>query len=313
VGFFRKGLLAVGLSPAPSQPLTNPASCLDYSAKSQTLAPGQQKPLVNHRVNLYPSGEIEVNTVTANLQSRPPRPARGKRLSRGVSRRGKKLIRRAVEARVASKRSCAPVVITLTSKEHPSDEEFKRHTESWLAYGRKYAPKAFEDYVLVYDLQQRGVLHAHFLLFQRVPTRAFAKLRNLWAERYGHGAGSVDIDTVKRQAKTASAYLRKVTVYLSSQEGLNATTGRVGRNGKAYVREAFEGNAYTISANLRRGCYASVSVVLPFGDSRVQSLLSVCWKPNEWSGYLRGLNYSQALTYLASMGLGPPGGLGLIA
>jgi hypothetical protein len=133
---------------------------------------------------------------------------------------------------------------TLTSRDVLTDAEFKRRLLSFLAWGRKYCGPWFEHYVWVVDLQQRGVLHAHLLLFRRVPRGLWRRMRALWCETYGMGPGAFDVTSVRRASRAAAYLVRYVTQ--DRREGV-----RFGRNGEAYVREVFEGNAYGVSHALR--------------------------------------------------------------
>lgn len=214
-------------------------------------------------------------------------------MSKGVSRRGAKLIRRCVDARVT--RPCTPIILTLTVRDHLSDREVKRMLRRWLASARKKAPDVFADRVCAYELQRRGVMHIHILIFNRMPTEVFADLRRLWCEVYQDAPGGFDAKVVKRSTKAASAYLSKVTSYLG--KGSSDDDG---------LRE-FWGNSYSISDQLRSGAYPVQVGIYPWGDPRVRSLMSLGWQPDHgWSSHITWLNLDQTNQLLKSLGLDPP-------
>lgn len=266
-------------------------SCLDLRSQSQTLAHRRVSDDLHRRISLYPSGEIELTTVVPNRRSPPPQPRSGRRLSRGVSRRGRKQIRRAVESRTSSDRSCRPVLITLTVRDRLDDRYFKKLVSRWLSYGRKYDAPAFAEYVVAYELQDRGVLHAHLILFDHIDKDVFLRLRRLWSEMYTDSPGGVDIKPVGRQSRAASVYLSKVSSYIGKDDDDS---------------RMFAGNAYAISDALRLGMYPVSVTVVPWSDDRARDLLAMMWRPNDWSGYLRGLSLSQARELLRFCGLAPP-------
>lgn len=216
------------------------APCLDYSSKSQTRVPHS----VYNRVRVYRSGEIESRVVMRNAQSKPPTPNYGKRFTRGVSKRGARLIRRSVSALV-KQQTCQVALYTLTSQQAISDDDFKQAVSRFLAWGRKYCSDYFEHYVIVYELQKRGVLHAHMILFKRVPKGLWRRMRDLWADKYGMGAGSFDCKPIRR-ASRAAAYISKLADYVSKGVGGKSATSE-----EKPVRDVFSGNSYQISDALR--------------------------------------------------------------
>ena len=230
------------------------APCFNNRTKSQTrVAHGTY-----NRVRVFRAGEVEIRTVSRGSTSKNPLPNYGRRRVRGVSSRGRRQIRRSVSALTKSI-SCQAVLYTLTSQNLVSDDEFNRRLASFLAWGRKFCPEHFRYYVLVKELQQRGVLHAHLMLFKRIPKPLWRRMRDLWAERYEMGPGSFHARPM-RKASRAASYLAKVVSYMMKDGE------RLGRNGLPYERDVFTGNAYQISAALR--WYAApVSVPLPGGGS----------------------------------------------
>jgi hypothetical protein len=217
--------------------------CLDYRCESHTARPGRP-PRVYNRVRVFRTGEVEVRTVLLHGTSRPPAHSFGVRRTRGVSRRGGRLIRRAVGAYVGSHR-CRPTLYTLTSQGTISDEAFTAALVRWLGWVRKWVPGAASHYVWTKDLQQRGVLHAHVLLFHDMPRELWLAARSLWCDTYGMGPGAFDVRRVKRASRAATYLARYISRH---HDGENR---RVGRNGLPYVRESFRGNAYGLSGALR--------------------------------------------------------------
>jgi hypothetical protein len=217
--------------------------CLDYRCESHTHRAGRASRVYN-RARVFRNGEVEIRTVLLHARSRPPTPSFGERRTRGVSRRGGRTIRRAVGAYVGSHR-CKPTLYTLTSQGTITDEAFTAALVRWLCWVRKYVPGAAEVYVWVKDLQQRGVLHAHVLLFHDMPHDVWNRARRLWTDTYGMGPGAFDVKRVKR-ATRAAAYVARYIARSHDDEN-----HRIGRNGEPYVRETFRGNAYGLSAALR--------------------------------------------------------------
>lgn len=231
------------------------APCLDYRTKSQTNRLPREKrshAKVYNRVRVFAGGEIECRTVMTEAASRPPPPpSQRTRLTHGCTSRGRALIRRAVAARVASSTPKVSLY-TLTSRQTMPDAEFRKRLESWLAYARKLSPHQMSDYVCVLELQKRGTLHAHIMLFDDLPPSVWLRLRRLWAEHYEMGPGSFDCKRVKRP-KRAAGYLAK---YI--------TKGKQGREG--YARTTFEGNAYRLSSALRQYAAPIAEHHLLWGD-----------------------------------------------
>jgi hypothetical protein len=159
------------------------------------------------------------------------------------------------------------------------DREFNKRVHSFLAWGRKYVPHVFEHYVLVFELQARGTLHAHMLLFNRIPKGLWRRMRDLWAVRYEMGPGSFDVKKV-RYASRAAAYLSKYLTdkkpsYRVGVDGgglLTFERWRVGRNGEVYKRMRFRGNAYRVSGALRALAAPVAEYHLPWGSPLVLRL-----------------------------------------
>ena len=220
------------------------APCLDYRSQSQTRVP-HAVPKVYNRARVFRTGEVEVRTVLVNASSRPPVRAHGPRFTHGVSGRGRRLIRRGVEAYVRVNR-CSPVLYTLTTQHDMDDDEFRAMLGKFLAWCRKYVPKAAASYACTIDLQARGVLHAHLVLMHKPPPRLWARMRNLWKVKYDNGPGSFDIEVIRKPRRVA-AYVAKYVTRHYDDEG-----ARIGRNGDEYRRLSFQGNAYRVSRGLRR-------------------------------------------------------------
>jgi hypothetical protein len=193
-----------------------------------------------------------------------------------------------------------PILLTLTTQEILEDRVFKRHLASFLDYAKKIAPSTFRDYVKVIDLQQRGTLHSHLLLFEYIPASSFEKLRHLWAEKYEFGGGSFDAKYLKGNAELAGAYLSHAAAYLSrSHDAI-----RMGRNGKPYVRTAFAGRAYSISTSLMKGALPIQFDALTLTDSRMHNLAKTLnWVPDGYVAYRNFDSLADAKQHLATFGI----------
>jgi hypothetical protein len=190
-------------------------------------------------------------------------------------------------------------LLTLTTQDILEDRVFKRHLASFLDYAKKIASFTFKDYIKVIDLQQRGTLHAHLLLFERIPTDSFAKLRHLWAEKYEFGGGSFNAKYLKGNAELAGAYLTHAAAYLTREHDAI----RTGRNGKPYVRNEFAGRAYSISTSLIKGALP-IELTFSLSDSRVNSLAKTLnWVPDGYAAYRYFESLSHAKEHLASFGI----------
>jgi hypothetical protein len=154
------------------------------------------------------------------------------------------------------------------------DRDFNKQVHAFLAWGRKYVPDVFKHYVVVFELHARGVLHAHMLLFKRVPKGLWRRMRNLWAEKYDMGPGSFDVSKKFRKASRAAAYVCKYVtdkkpVYrtgLDAEGMITLEPWRVGRNGQPYERMKFQGNAYRVSDALRVLALPIAEYHLPWGS-----------------------------------------------
>jgi hypothetical protein len=231
--------------------------CLDYRSKSDKRRPGRGSRLYN-RARVFRSGEVEVRSVLVDAASRPPRPAFGARYTRGVTRRGSRIIRRSVGGYVAV-HQCSPVLYTLTTQHEAYDDAaFRADVTRWLKTLRAAAPKSWAACVVQVDLQQRGVLHAHVLLLHTPPPKVWARLRELWRRGYDHGPGSFDVKRL-RSARRAAAYVSRYLTREHDDAGV-----RVGRNGLPYVRDTFRGNAYRIAGPLRTYGHHVTEVAVPW-------------------------------------------------
>ncbi len=276
------------------------AACLDYCAESETLRPAHnlwetfptasgkewdvklgliirgapEPPKVANRVRVFKSGEVEVRTVLKGRStSKPPPRSYGPRWSRGVSGNGRRVIRRACAALVA-REPCQVALYSLLNYRDLPDHEFNKKLHSFLAWGRKYLPDIFKYYVVTTELHARGVLHAHMLLFKRIPKGLWRRMRNLWADKYDMGPGSFDVKAKFRKASRAAAYICKYMtdknpVYrpgLDAEGMLHFEPWRVGRNGQSYERIKFRGNAYRVSDALRVLALPIAEYHLPWGS-----------------------------------------------
>jgi hypothetical protein len=244
--------------------------CLDYCAESQTSRVARYK--VANRVRIYPSGELEVRTVSRGSSSKVPPKSYGPRFTRGVSGNGRRVIRRAVAARVALG-DCQVGLYTLSSRALMPDRDFNKVVNSFLAWGRKYLPEYFKDYVMVFELQARGTLHAHMLLFKRIPKGLWRRMRDLWAVKYDMGPGSFDVKHIRRPSRAAAYLCKYLTdkkpsfrLGLDGEGMLGFEPWRVGRNGQPYERIKFHGNAYRVSDALRLLAVPVAEYHLPWGS-----------------------------------------------
>ena len=277
--------------------------CLDHCGESHTRVPHgiRSGVKVENRARVYLSGELEVSTVARDGASRPPGRRFGPRLTRGVSSRSGRRMRRAVIAR-HRQGGCQWVLLTFTSRDLRSDEEMRRKFDRLLMWGRKYLPGHFDFYVWVAELQARGVLHFHLLIPKRVPDGLFRRLRRLWAEVYGMGGGSVDIEKL-RSGKGAASYMAKMVRYLRKKPaayrlGLDAEgclswePWRVGRNGSVYERMLFRGRASDMSRLARNLSGVVIELAAPWGDFAGLTLRGRSWyfeSPQEAEAFLTAL------------------------
>lgn len=251
------------------------ATCLDYCPQSETHPSTRHKTAkVANRMRIFPSGELEVRTVSRGSTAKPPPRAYGRRMSRGVSGNGRRVIRRAVSGLVAAE-PCQVALYTLSSQREMSDDEWNKYLHSFLAWGRKYLGPYFKHYVCVNQLQARGTLHAHLLLFKRIPKGLWRRMRDLWAVKYEMGPGSFDVKAKIRSASRAAAYMTryltggKESVYrlgLDAEGMLSFEPWAVGRNGEPYKRMKFSGNAYRVSEALRYYLRPVAEYYLPWGS-----------------------------------------------
>lgn len=209
---------------------------------------------VGRVARVYPAGELSVSKAMVNSSAKPPSPTYGRRYVAGVSRNGARAIRRSVMARAQAERSQF-VLLTLTTDEIRSDREMKRRFDKFLKWCRKHFPDAFRWYIWVAELQARGVLHFHIMVAKRIPKPQFLRLREMWAEVYGMGGGSVDIEQM-RSSKGAAKYLAKYVVKRPPE----GEQRRSRHSGQVYVRNLFSGNAYGLSAAARWGTRPAVEL-----------------------------------------------------
>ncbi len=283
---------------APSKHNSKQTVCFNNATESQSNATGRHNSSFSYIIKLYPTGEIVLVLASRNSQGKPPL-SHGKRLSTGVSSKGRSKIRRAVAARVIAAPS-KPLLLTLTTQDILEDGLFNKRLASFLAYARTIAVSTFKDYVRVIDLQQRGTLHAHLLLFERIPTDSFAKLRHLWADKYEFGGGAFDAKALKGNSKLAVNYLTHAAAYLSRSHD----DVRTGRNGKPYVRTAFKGNAYSISTSLMKGALPVEYDALTLTDSRVHGLAKTLnWTNDGYAAYRHFDSFADAKAHLATFGI----------
>ncbi len=236
---------------------------------------------VANRIQVFPSGELEVRTVSRQSGAKAPPRSFGKRYASSVSNHGRRVIRRSVKA-LTQRENCQAVLYTLTSREPISDELFNKRLHSWLAWGRKYVPDLFKHYVCVVQLQQRGVIHAHLLLFKQVSRGWWLVLRNLWAIKYGMGPGSFDVKKIKRASRAAAYMTRYLTSDKSSCSKVTYNLAgkptyepwAVGRNGLPYERMKFRGNSYRVSNALRALALPIATYHLPWGSPVALSIAS---------------------------------------
>ena len=192
----------------------------------------------------------------------------------GQSERGRRVLRRAIVARSLEVRRHQFVILTLTSQARRSDADMRYHLGKLLDWGRKYCPAWFGWYVWVAEDQARGVLHFHVLVSQRLPRGLYRRVRSLWCDTYGMGAGAFDTTSLRYGAKAAASYLGK---YLTKRPSgwsaridpdgtLQVEPWPVSRHtGEPYVRRAFRGNPYGMSESARFGTRPVVEFTAPEG------------------------------------------------
>ena len=208
---------------------------------------------------VYRSGELSVSKAMVNGASKPPRAQYGPRMVRGLGPVSARALRRAVVYRSQAREGAQFVMLTLTSQEIRTDDEMRAALGRLLSWGRKYLGPWFGWYVWVAELQARGVLHFHVLLAQRVPKPLFLRLRRLWADTYGMGAGSVDIRRM-RSGKGAAKYMAKYVV-----KSVHGEPRYSRHTGELYVRDHFRGNPAGMSQEARWGTRPAFLVWAPWG------------------------------------------------
>ena len=152
-------------------------------------------------------------------------------------------------------------MITLTSKQLRSDGEMRVALGRLLSWLRECWRGWDGWYLWVAELHQRGVLHFHLLISERIPRPLFLRLRALWADGYGMGERSVHILHMRSglgAAKYLSKYLGKRPSHyrpdLDAEGQLVFTPWPVSRhNGEPYVRDRFRGNPVGMSKIARAG------------------------------------------------------------
>jgi len=255
----------------------NGRSYLDNRAQSQTpVRDGTSSIKLYNHCAVYPSGELSITSRAINSSSKPPPPTYGPKYTQGVSKASARRFRRAVIAK-NREGGCQFVMLTLTSQTYRSDKEMGDALEKLLAWGRKYLPKWFSFYVWAAELQTRGVLHFHLLLPYRIPKGMFRRLRNLWAEKYEMGPGSVHILKLNT-AKGAASYLSKMAGYVVKGKSTNAyrpsidaggmvqfEPWRVNEKGVPYERIYFRGRASDMSREAREYSFPEIIFEAPWG------------------------------------------------
>ena len=264
-------------------------ACLDYSALSRTRVSDGISNVTGvrsrlewyQRMTVYRSGELEGRVFGVNRAARPPAPPVGPRYTEGLTPASARRIRRAIIARDRAG-PCQWVMLTLTCQAEISDEQMRADFNRFTAWARKYLRGRWAFYVWVAELQARGVLHYHLLLPNRIPQGLFRRLRGLWADRYGMGAGSVHIRPM-RSAGGAAKYIGKMASYVSKSargqcqayrvgldgEGmLTFQRWRVGRDGSPYSRVLFRGRGCALSASAAYFAGHTVRFEAPLGAFR---------------------------------------------
>lgn len=221
----------------------------------------------------------------------------------GPSRTGRSFIRRAIVGWAGMYGGRGVPFITLESQSDRTDEEMRARLTNFLDYGRKYFGDYFRFYVAVAQLHQRGVLHFHLVLGQRLPKRLMLKLRELWCDTYGMGPGSFDIKGM-RSGKGAARYLagyltgdlQHSRVGLDGEGALVFEPWRVSRhNGRPYVRVRFRGNPYRMSEAARYFTRPVTQVAAEWGA------FPWLYQRHGWAVYFGSLDLAhQALTALVT-------------
>lgn len=268
-------------------PLTSPRAAaakppgLDYSTESQTANPPEKRhrsrgvrslASIHSVARIYPGGELTVSKLMRHSASPTPAPRYGPRMTRGLTAEGGRKVRRAIFARAQQGR-CQWVLLTLTSAMLRTDEEMREHLERFLDWGRTRLGQWFAWYVIVPELQARGVLHFHMLVCKRMPRRAFDRVNAMWAS-YGMGDNAIDWERMRHGAKAAAGYLSKYvvkrpnahTISLDCDGFLSFSPWMVSRHtGEVYQRVTFRGNSYQMSDLARAGTKHVTEFTAPLG------------------------------------------------
>jgi hypothetical protein len=220
---------------------------------------------VVREARVYPSGEMTVSKRMVGSISRPPPARHGARFVRGMTKRGRVTVQRALVARSRDGR-CQFVMLTLTSQDPRTDDQMREAFGRFLDRMTKHPRlrRFFGWNVWAKQDQARGVLHFHLVLANRLPRGLFRLVRQVWADEYQMGPGSVDILKF-RSAKGAARYLGKYLsggnphhrVSLDVDGTLLFDPWPVSRHtGEPYVRDRFRGNPYGMSQAARVGTVA---------------------------------------------------------
>ena len=185
-------------------------------------------------VSAYACGEI-----TAKFLS-PSQPIKGRSRGAisqpfGVSHKGRKKIRRAINGHLSMQQQQTPIFVTLTTQHSIPDMTFRRQVANWIKRGKNLHP-LFRHYVVSLELHQSGQMHSHIFFFEPMPRNIFLKQRELWANYYDNGVYSVDVVPVQEGVTAAAGYLSKLPKYMAKDDSGNPRPIR--------------GRSYTISHSL---------------------------------------------------------------
>jgi hypothetical protein len=211
---------------------------------------------------VYPSGEMTVAKKMVGSISRPPLARRGRRMVRGMSRRGARNVQRAIIAGARDGRAQVHM-ITFTTQEARRDGDMDAAWGRFLDRVVRHPQlgRYFRWNVWAKQDQARGVLHYHLVLLRRIPKGLYRRVRAIWCEEYGMGPGAVN-GMKFRGPKQAAKYLAKYlsggcpnhTVSLDAEGMLQFDPWPVSRHtGEPHVRDRFPGNPYGMSRAARAG------------------------------------------------------------
>lgn len=238
----------------------------------------------NWQVSVYADGEITAKVAHNNFfiqgrqKGQKPQPY-------GVSRKGRNNIRRGTNGYNLVARVSANIFCTLTTQARLSDFVFKGYVSKWIKRGQ-LLHSMFKTYVISYELHQSGQMHAHILMFQKMPYDVFLAQRALWADYYGMGVVSFDIREIEETSQAAAGYLAKLPRYMA-KDGSNAP-------------RPINGRTHTISQSLQPFTKpVSLPVTLPGASQGLVRLADYATVRSDYYMRLQTLSANDAVALLS--------------